>query len=58
MYLHEMYYQQQLKNNMKFKLQYSDHKYIVYPSGYDYGRGFSTLQLAFDYINSILKNYE
>ncbi len=30
--------------------------WCVYPKGYDYGRGFSTLEKAFDYMNLIIKN--
>lgn len=48
---------------MKFRLQKTKTElgqgvFIVYPKGYDYGRGFSTIEGAFDYIKSILKNYE
>lgn len=45
---------------MQFKLQKQFYNnlpvYIVYPSGYDYGRGFSTLVLAFAHIKVMLRN--
>lgn len=30
--------------------------FVVYPKGYDFGRGFSTLGLAFDYIKAVLNS--
>jgi len=29
--------------------------YTVYPSGHDHGRGFSSLAMAFAFINAIIK---
>lgn len=46
---------------MNFKLQKTKSEtgqavFIVYPKNYDYGRGFSSLQKAFDYMNLIIRN--
>jgi len=44
-----------MNNTVKLKRILTDRHemmYIVYPAGYDYGRGFSSLKLAFDFIRA------
>jgi hypothetical protein len=46
---------------MKFKLQRKNidgsNMFVVYPKGYDYGRGFSTLENAFAFMRAILRSF-